>query len=197
MTAPTGVDAEPIRESYFRDHRSPAFVDNMLGPVTAAARTRALRRVAVLAGGAALIAAGAFAMRGSQAGEAARPLAAPVVSAAGARAVGARARRGAQRIPALVPAPATASSAPPPPRARHARAAPAPTSHVRILCTPWCIPYVDGKAVGPDGRSFAVRVPPGRHRIEARRLDDRLQRQVDVTPGQEASAHFDFDDAAR
>ncbi len=90
VTAPTGVDAEPIRESYFRDHRSPAFVDNMLGPVTAAARRRALRRVAVLAGGAALIAAGAFAMRGSRAGEAS-----PADGSAGRLRAGAR--RGAQR----------------------------------------------------------------------------------------------------
>ena len=203
VTAPTGVEAEPIRESYFRDHRSPAFVDNMLGPVSASARTRVLRRVAILAGSAALIAAGAFALRGSQAGEATPPPAAPVVSPpAPARDVPAPPSPAVAAVPSgptsASPA-ATVSSAPPPPVARGAArgAVPAPTSRVRILCTPWCIPYVDGKAVGPDGRSFAVRVPPGRHRIEARRLDDRLQRQVDVAPGQEASAHFDFDDAAR
>jgi len=203
VTAPTAVDAEPVRESYFRDHRSPAFVDNMLGPVTAAARRRALRRIAVLAGGAALIAAGAFAIRGSRASQATPPSPAPVASAPApahdAAAPPAAAPGAASSGAAPVPGAATTSAAPPPPAARGpARAAaPAPTSHVRILCTPWCIPYVDGKAAGPDGRSFAVRVSPGRHRIEVRRLDDRLQRQVDVAPGQEASAHFDFDDAAR
>ena len=203
VTAPTAADAEPVRESYFRDHRSPAFVDNMLGPVTAAARRRALRRIAVLAGGAALIAAGAFAIRGSRASQATPPSPAPVASAPApahdAAAPPAAAPGAASSGAAPVPGAATTSAAPPPPAARGpARAAaPAPTSHVRILCTPWCIPYVDGKAAGPDGRSFAVRVSPGRHRIEVRRLDDRLQRQVDVAPGQEASAHFDFDDAAR
>jgi hypothetical protein len=65
------------------------------------------------------------------------------------------------------------------------------------LCTPWCVPFVDGKAVGADGRSFVVRVPAGRHRIEARRLEDRLQRQVDIAAGHEETAHFDFDDGAR
>ena len=87
------------------------------------------------------------------------------------------------------------------PRARRApqsRApAAAPTSRIRILCTPWCVPFVDGKARGPDGRSFVVPVPAGRHRVEARRLDDRLQRQLDVAPGQEASTQFDFDEAPR
>jgi eukaryotic-like serine/threonine-protein kinase len=203
VTAPTAVEGEPIRESYFRDHRSPAFVDNMLGPVTAAARARALRWVAVLVGGATLIAAGAFAMRGSQAREATPPLPAPVASATApardAPALPAPAPAAAPSGPASVSAAGTVSSPPPPPASRAAARAAmlAPTSHVRILCTPWCVPYVDGKAAGPDGRSFAVRVPAGRHRIEARRLDDRLQRQVDVAPGQETSAHFDFDDAAR
>jgi hypothetical protein len=65
------------------------------------------------------------------------------------------------------------------------------------LCTPWCVPFVDGKAAGADGRSFVVPVPAGRHRVEARRLDDRLQRQLDVAPGQEGSTQFDFDDALR
>jgi len=59
------------------------------------------------------------------------------------------------------------------------------------------VPFVDGKPVGQDGRSFVVPVAPGQHKVEVRRLDDRLQRQLDVAPGQDESAHFDFDDAAR
>jgi len=59
------------------------------------------------------------------------------------------------------------------------------------------VPFVDGKPAGEGGRSFVVPVPAGRHHVEARRLDDRLQRQLDVAPGQEGSTQFDFDEAPR
>jgi tRNA A-37 threonylcarbamoyl transferase component Bud32 len=186
------TDAEPRRESYFRDHPSPGFVDDMLGPVTAAARRRTIRRVAIGVTGAALIVAGALAMRGSTAGEAtpavtidAPPAPAPPVSPP----------------PAVAPTPPVTAErpapAPPPAVTRGVARAPAPGGHVRIMCTPWCVPYVDGKRVGADGRSFVVRVPVGRHRVEARRLEDSLQQQIDVAAGQESPARFDFDDGAR
>jgi serine/threonine protein kinase len=192
VTGATTVDGEPARESYFRDQRSPAFVDNMLGLVTGAGRRRVVRRVALLAGGA-LITAAALALRASTAGEAARPASPPASSSPAPQAAA------APPVPPPGPPAAGAPTPPAPPSAApHGpmRAA-APAGQVRILCTPWCVPYVDGKAVGADGRSFIVRVSPGRHRVEARRLDDRLQQQLDVASGREASARFDFDDGTR
>jgi serine/threonine-protein kinase len=191
VTAPTAAET-PARESYFRDTRSPGFVETMLEAAPAVPRRRALRGVAALAGAAA-ITLGVLALRSSGVGEAAPPAAATIASAA-APEVGPPAREPAPS-PAPSPAAAPIAAAPAPDVARGATRAraPQPTGKVRVLCTPWCIPYVDGKAVGVDGRSFSVRVPAGRHRVEARRLDDRLQRQLDVAPGQEQSAHFNFD----
>jgi serine/threonine-protein kinase len=201
VTVRTAVESEPARESYFRDHPSPAFVESMLGAAAPPRRRAAWRAIAALAGGAALIAAGAVAVRRFEPQAAPPP---PPQTQAQAET--------AARTQAQMPAPAQAPPAPartapgsrkppppalPPAAAREAPRALAATGHVRILCTPWCIPSVDGKTVGPDGRSFVVPVPAGRHLIEARRLDDDLKQQVDVAPGGEASAHFDFDDASR
>jgi len=214
VTAATAVDAEPARESYFRDHPSQAFVESMLQPVSASARARSVRRTAAIVGGVVLIAAGALAIRGSTAGEAAAP---PAVSVAVVppppAAAPAPRDPTAPPEPALPTGPAPKTAAPPPAAApapaaakraaaRGGAAAPtpaaaAPVGRLRILCTPWCVPYVDGKAVGADGRSFVVPVAAGRHRVEAHRLDDRLQRQVDVASAQEESARFDFDDTER
>jgi serine/threonine protein kinase len=190
-SAATAVEAEPVRESYFRDHPSPAFVD-MLAPATVSGRTRALRRAAVVVGGAALITLAALAMRGGPAG--APPTPPPAAPIAGAPAHDAP-RASPPPAPARTPPPPAQTPVPPSSAARGpARAPAAPSGHVRILCTPWCVPYVDGKAAGADGRSFVVRVPAGRHRIEARRLDDRIERQLDVAAGRETPAQFDFDE---
>jgi tRNA A-37 threonylcarbamoyl transferase component Bud32 len=198
-TVPTAVDAEPARESYFRDHPSPAFVESMLQPASAV-RARSIRRVAALVGGAVLIVAAALAIRGSTAGKAAAPPASVAVAPATAPALRdppAPPERAATPEPAppALPEPAPVASAA---KRSGARVAPAgPAGRLRILCTPWCVPYVDGRAVGADGRSFVVPIAAGRHRVEARRLDDRLQQQVDVAPDHEGSARFDFDDAER
>jgi hypothetical protein len=200
VTVATALDADATRESYFRDDRSAAFVDGMLGPAPAPRLTRTIRGAAAVAVAAALIAAGVLLMRGTREG-AAPPAAAmaPAPTPAPPPSVSTPAPTATQIPSTTVPAPATGSSAASPPATRGpARAAaPAPTGQARILCTPWCVPYVDGKAVGADGRSFVVRVPAGRHRIEARRLEDRLHRQLDIAAGQEETAHFDFDDGAR
>ena len=198
VSAPTAAEGEPTRESYFRDHPSPAFVDSVLGPVPPSARSRALRRAAAVAGVLGLTAAAVFALRGSKTREAAPPPAAtfagapapPAATAARDVAVPPKAALAAEVLDAS--SPRTSRSA-----GRATAPAPAPSGRLRILCTPWCVPFVDGKAAGADGRSFVVRVAAGRHQVEARRLDDRLRRQLDVAGGAEASAHFDFDDAAR
>jgi len=194
VTAATAADSEPKRESYFRDHRSDEFVESLLLPA-ATARPHVVRRAVAVAGGAALIVAAALAIRGTRAGDAPPPPPAAALAVAPTPVAAAR-----PIVPAPVdPAPPVAPTraAPAPAVTRSTPRAPAATGQIRILCTPWCIPYVDGKAVGADGRSFVVRVPPGRHRVEARRLDDRLQRQLEVAPDREAPAQFDFDDGAR
>jgi len=208
-TVATAVDAEPTRESYFRDNRSAAFVDSILAPSQSRAPLRALRWGAALAGAAAVTAAVVFALRGERAGDAGSGPA----PASGAVAPAPPLSSAPQGAPATIVPPTPPAETSPvavAPAQRPARraaraplpspspsASPAPSGQLRILCTPWCVPYVDGKPVGQDGRSFVVPVTPGRHKVEARRLDDRLQQQLDVTPGQDEPAHFDFDDAAR
>jgi serine/threonine protein kinase len=231
-TVPTAVDAEPTRESYFRDHRSAAFVESMFeaSPPQASSpkRAGAIRWAAAVAGGAALIAAAVFVLRGGRGGEAAPPPTSVGIAPASPAGAPSPAAPIAAPAPAAPPSPAPPTpSAPPaqrpeasvavaeaaaaptqrparrPPRAPSPQPSPPPSQaaaasgQIRILCTPWCVPFVDGKAVGEDGRSFVVPVAPGRHKVEARRLDDRLQRQLDISAGQDESAHFDFDDGAR
>ena len=213
-TVPTAVEVEPTRESYFRDHRSPAFVDSMLAPSPARpSRAGALRWGAALAAGAALIAAGVLVLRGRRASDAASAPATGRVAVAPAETRSSDPLAAPRGAPATPSPPAEASAPAAAPTQRPARrspraaspASPTPTpspssssaAQLRILCTPWCVPYVDGKPVGQDGRSFVVPVAPGQHKVEVRRLDDRLQRQLDVAPGQDESAHFDFDNAAR
>ncbi len=213
-TLPTAADdAGPTRESYFRDDQSQHFVESMLEavPPTAPPRARAASWIAALAAGAAIVAAGAFALRGRGAAEAVRSpaVAPPPVAPAPDHGASPRGPQSAAE-PAATEREAASPTTAPPPSPAPARAsapargqsrAPAPaavaTGHIRILCTPWCVPFVDGKPAGEGGRSFVVPVPAGRHRVEARRLDDRLQRQLDVAPGQEGSTQFDFDEAPR
>src|SRR6185295_13240416 len=94
-TVPTAVDADPARESYFRDHRSAAFVESMLESVPAPSRAGALRWAAALAGGAALIAAAVWGLRSGRVGEAAPPPAAGI-SVAPAPSAGAQSTRPAE-----------------------------------------------------------------------------------------------------
>ena len=195
VTLPTAAgDAGPARESYFRDNQSQQFVESMLEavPVSAVARRRVGRGIAALAIGAAMLAAGAFAMRGKGAAESVRLPPAPPHASAPEPAVLPPAAQAEPDVATTVQQP-RATSPVAPARAQSRALA----SRIRILCTPWCVPFVDGKAAGADGRSFVVPVPAGRHRVEARRLDDRLQRQLDVAPGQEGSMQFDFDEALR
>ncbi len=198
-TFPTALDGESIRENYFRDHRSQAFVDEVLEPAPASTRKRGVGRVAALVAAGALIVAGGLVVRGMRAGQTAQsssgavpaPPSAPPQQSAPSRSLSAPAASGTQAPTS--PSASAPSRISPRPRASAA----APTGSVRIFCTPWCVPYLDGKAGGSDGRSFLLRIPAGRHQLEARRLEDRLQRQLDVTPGQEQSIQFDFDDVAR
>ena len=213
VTLPTAADdAAPARESYFRDNQSQQFVDSMLQgvPVSAVAGRRLAQGIAALAATAAILAAGAFVLRGNGAAETARSRPAPPPASAPAPTTTPERGAALPRDPPPAPdvaaqpraatsaaAPESARPAPPVARGPSRAAAAAPASRIRILCTPWCVPFVDGKAAGADGRSFVVPVAAGRHRVEARRLDDRLQRQLDVAPGQEGSTQFDFDDALR
>jgi eukaryotic-like serine/threonine-protein kinase len=200
-TAPTAASSRATQESYFRDHRSPGFVDTMLG--RAAARARILRGVAVGAVSAALLAAGALAVRAQRAGEPARSpaaVSAPAVAPPPDRRLELDVSRPRPDPTPVAVAGRSGAPSPAAPVARGAArtlvpaAAPPAAGIIRIRCKPWCVPYVDGKAAGSDGRSFVVRVPAGRHRVEARRLDDNLERQLDVADGEETAAQFDFDD---
>jgi hypothetical protein len=67
------------------------------------------------------------------------------------------------------------------------------TGTLVVQCQPWCVPYVDNSARGEDGRNHTLTLPAGRHRLEARRLDDRLKRTVVVRPGQSQSVEFKFE----
>ena len=169
-TVATAVDAEPTRESYFRDNRLAAFVDSILAPSQPRAPLRALRWGAALAGAAAVMAAAVFALRGERAGDAgSAPAPAsgfvapepPLSSAPPAAPQGAP----ATIVPPTPPAEASPVAVAPAQRparraARTPSPSPSPSGQLRILCTPWCVPYVDGKPVGQDGRSFVVPVAP-------------------------------------
>jgi hypothetical protein len=73
------------------------------------------------------------------------------------------------------------------------RATAVETGTLTVLCTPWCIPYVDHQVRGKDGRSFPLAVPAGTHQIEVRRLDDRQQREVVIRPGEPQTLRFTFE----
>ena len=187
------------RATFATTSRSSSSTACWRGAVHRRRRGRAsLGRVAALAAGAAIVAAVAFAMRGKGTAEAERsPAVAPrAVTPALEPSAGPRDR---SRLPRSRPGRDRGHPRPRPRAARGSSRAPAaaPTSRIRILCSPWCVPFVDGKPAGADGRSFVIPVAAGRHRVEARRLDDRLQRQLDVAPGHEGSTQFDFDDTPR
>ena len=120
---PTAADdAGPTRESYFRDDQSQHFVESMLEavPPTAPPRARAAGWIAALAAGAAIVAAGAFALRGQRR----RRGGAIACRRAARRRARARPRRGSAR-PQPAPEPAATE-----------REAPAPTPRLRPLLLP-------------------------------------------------------------
>jgi hypothetical protein len=197
-TLPTLAEATNAQDSYFRDHRSLNFVDEVLhppGPV----RTLAARLLAPLVG-AAVLAIGVFIVK-----------AATVVSTPAAMPEVARSRPD-QTPPQTHPAapshqaPSTFQSRAAPkststrasrtasePRVRAPVVVP-PAGEVTIQCSPWCVPFLDGKAMANDGRSFVLRdVSPGRHRVEVRRLEDHQRRDVDVAAGGREALEFQFD----
>src|SRR6185503_19028386 len=114
------------------------------------------RWAAALAGGAALIAAAVWGLRSGRVGEAAPPPAAGI-SVAPAPSAGAQSTRPAETPSARVeaaPAPAqrparraARAASPLPSPSPPASPSPAASGQLRILCSPWCIPIVDGKAV--------------------------------------------------
>jgi hypothetical protein len=91
------------------------------------------------------------------------------------------------------PAPTVERAAPPSP-ARHAptRRTQA-TGTLLVQCTPWCIAAVDDQVRGADGRFHRLTVPAGAHRVSARRLDDRIERSVEVRAGESQTVQFTFD----
>jgi serine/threonine protein kinase len=107
-----------------------------------------------------------------------------------------------QQAPTVI---ATPDAAPAAPIATHAEApsAPTPTPPVHrppppkpgrllVRCTPWCIASVDGKKSGEGSRQHQLTVAAGRHRVVAERLNDRLDKTVDVSAGESATVDFDF-----
>ena len=192
VTAPT-VGAE----TYFRDGGSEHFVDDVLHD-----RRRTLAgRAAFVAAAVAVVAGGAFAT-------------ARVVRSA-------RHDSGALAAPATPPPSGPRPAAVVPPSTAMPRAEPAapvvrPTSNtsagvgsrsraiaprtrsaasgvVLMRCTPWCIPSVDGEVRGGDGRNHRLELPAGVHHLSARRLDDHLDRTVEVPDGATVTVDFTFD----
>jgi tRNA A-37 threonylcarbamoyl transferase component Bud32 len=209
-------------ETYFRDKRSPTFVEEVLGRVTpagSAARTRRARVGAALAlltaaalGGVAVwrVASPSRAPTPSAATTASAPTTAPTSPASTATpslpapapstpTLPAPARAPAARATTLAPAP----SAPGAPRIRfsparqHATARRAPaasdTAQLVIQCTPWCVPYVDGQVRGSGGRSFSLAAAAGPHKVEVRRLEDHQQKTVDLRAREPQVLKFTFD----
>jgi hypothetical protein len=52
---------------------------------------------------------------------------------------------------------------------------------------------VDDEVKGEDGRHHELILPVGRHRVAARRLDDRQERSIDVRAGESQTVAFTFD----
>lgn len=103
------------------------------------------------------------------------------------------------------PSPAVAPAVPPhrtvaPPTVRRPVAAPPPVAHkpaatgtLLVHCTPWCIPSVDDRVRGSDGRNHRLELPAGAHRVSARRLDDHAERTVEVRAGESVTVDFTFE----
>lgn len=74
----------------------------------------------------------------------------------------------------------------------HVGAKPAANGTLHIQCSPWCIPFVDGTQRGPDRKNHTLSLPAGRHVVEARRLDDKLERSVKIDADGSATVDFAF-----
>lgn len=186
-----------LAETYFRDNASVAFVDEVMSAPAGgrpAPRRQWLPWVAAMV---AALVAGGFALRAARSPAVAAPPPAVAVSAPSVAAP-------APSVPASAPSVAPSPSAPPaspvvasplPTRSRNLvrRPATAESGTVEVQCQPWCVPYVDGSARGEDGRNHTLTLSAGRHRLEVRRLDDRLQRTVQVRAGQSQRVEFAFE----
>jgi hypothetical protein len=75
---------------------------------------------------------------------------------------------------------------------KRAIAARAESGHVRVQCTPWCVPLVDGKRRGDGARVHLLELAPGKHRLGAQRLDDKQEREIDVPARRQLSIDFTF-----
>jgi tRNA A-37 threonylcarbamoyl transferase component Bud32 len=66
------------------------------------------------------------------------------------------------------------------------------TGRIRVQCTPWCVPLVDGTRRGDGARVHVFSLTAGKHRLGAQRLDDRQEREIDIQPRRELSIDFTF-----
>jgi serine/threonine protein kinase len=210
QTAVTVSEGPGGRESYFTDHRAADFIDDVIERKVASPPRPGRRRLSRAIGGAALVAAGVLIAKTVFSGRAAEPV---PVAATGSPGESPTANAVVAGPAAPLPAEATAGrtepaspTAPPaavraagrrdvPARARPPGAAATGVAGVvRIRCTPWCVPYLDGAVRGIDGRTFLLRdVTAGRHQIEVRRLDDRQTRELSLDPGEQRDVVFTFD----
>jgi len=189
------------RETYFRDNRSERFVEEVLAeapapsPPQPGSRARRAPVVAALAiSAAAVVATGTLAI--------ARLLSAP--APAPTPTATEPTPTPTSTITVTPPQPTPLQPPSPQPTAPPVTARPAPPSRPQpkparesgtlvVQCTPWCVPYVDQVARGQDGRHHALSIPAGRHVIQARRLDDRQVRTVEIRPGRSETVLFKFD----
>ncbi len=194
-----GAETAPTigEETYFRDRGSVSFVDDVLDPAPANARSRRTRAWLV---------------------------AAAIVATAGGLAVAGRAVQSAQRRPTPTVPPAIARAAPPPralapptpavpapgplpaQRSAPAKSLAPPSAHRALIahkpmgsgtlsvhCTPWCITSVDDQVRGSDGRDHHLVLSAGTHRVSVRRLDDHAERTVEIREGESKTIEFTFD----
>ncbi len=66
------------------------------------------------------------------------------------------------------------------------------TGTLIIQCTPWCVPYVDGRMEGPDAREHRIVVSAGTHRVTVHRLEDELTQLTNIKPHGSQTIEFTF-----
>jgi hypothetical protein len=62
-----------------------------------------------------------------------------------------------------------------------------------VKCSPWCVVDIDGKRHGEDGRAHTLKLPAGKHRVIAHRLEDQKERAVELQPGGAVDLDLVFD----